>query len=342
MIKVLIVDDSGFMRLLITDILSADSNMQIVGAAENGKEAFEKTQELKPDVVLLDLTMKEYDGLYAVKHIMETCPTPIIILSGMGNTNLDPVFEAINAGAYDFLNKPQNASGKLRDIGSQLITKIKEAAKADRTKLAKKDGRSNSELHTFDAHLSYDIVVIGSSTGGTGALEDLLKRLPSNFPLPVVIAQHMPPSFVLSFAKRLDETLPLHITVANKGDEVKKGVVYLMPGDCNTIIKDNVRSIRFDTTEETFPEFNFPSVDALMLSVANTYKERVIAVILTGMGKDGAIGMKALFDKNAFTIAQDEKTCVVYGMPKAAIERGAIKQVLPLHEIPNFVVSCLS
>jgi two-component system, chemotaxis family, protein-glutamate methylesterase/glutaminase len=343
-INVLLVDDSSFMRLVLASILEDSSQIRVVGTAENGKEAFEKTQALKPDVVLLDLTMKDYDGLYAVRNIMQSCPTPIVILSALGNTHSEAVFEALDAGAYDFLNKPHSElSARIRDLEKQLVEKIEQAARADLKKLRLKKSGSNTNPHTFDKRLSYDVLAIGASTGGTSAVEEILQRLPSNFPLPVIIAQHMPANFMGSFARRLDDILPLNVKVAQPGEGLKSGTVYIAPGHTNTLIRSGAgRMPGIDRTDAQFPEFNHPSVDCLMHSVAETYRERAIGIILSGMGKDGAAGMKAMAQQNALTIAQDEKTCVVYGMPKAAVEKGAIRFVLPLPEIPGFVVSCLS
>jgi len=346
MIKVLLVDDSNFMRMVISNMLGEDAGIHLVGSAENGHDAYEKTKLLKPDVILLDLIMKDFDGLYAVKKIMAECPTSIIILSGVGNSDMGPVFEALEAGACDFLNKPDGTKeGGIRGISNQLILKIYEVAKVDKNKLLRKNTVANINQHTFDTYLPYEIFAIGSSTGGPGALEEVLKHIPSNFPLPIVIAQHMPANFVHSFAARLTATIPLKVKVMEKGDVLQAGQIYIAPGDHNVYLsKENLLSKRavVEYTTEQFVEFNEPSVDCLMLSVAKLYGNKAIAAILTGMGRDGAVGMEALFKSGAYTIAQDERTSVVFGMPKAAIDKGAIKQVLPITQIAGFVVSALS
>jgi two-component system chemotaxis response regulator CheB len=343
MVKVLLVDDSNVMRLIIGNMLSEFEGIEIIGTAENGEEAFIKAKSLKPDVILLDLIMKDYDGLYAVKKIMPTNPTPIIILSGVGNSDMGPVFEALEAGAYDFINKPDhNTQGGIRSIGVQLSNKIFEAAKTDKNKLKQTHTATNTNFHTFDTASNYEIFAIGSSTGGPGALEELLRHIPANFPVPIVIAQHMPANFVHSFAARLSVFLEIKVKVMEKGDTIEKGLIYLAPGDHNVILVKEGRRVVVDYTEQQYPEFNEPSVDALMLSIASVYGKNCIAAILTGMGKDGMIGFEAMKNAGAYTIAQDEKSCVVFGMPKAAIERGAIKQVLPLQQIAGFVVSGMS
>ncbi len=344
-INVLLADDSGFMRLVLSDMLGSDGNIGVVGTAGNGQEAFRKTSDLKPDVVLLDLVMPEYDGLYAVKQIMQHCPTPIVVLSALGNTNPEAVFEALDAGAYDFLSKPVGVLGsKIREMEHQLVARIRSASSADLRTLHRKKTKGNTNAHTFDSHLAYDAVVIGASTGGTGAIEEILQKLPDNFPLPVIIAQHMPADFVESFARRLNDMLPLPVKLATNGEMPQNGIVYILPGDQNTLLtrERSNSKVRFSRTEERYAEFNHPSVDALMLSAAGCYGPRAIGIMLTGMGKDGAAGMAAMHGKNAFTIAQNEQSSVVFGMPGAAIGRGAVKQVLPLKEIPGFVVGCLS
>lgn len=344
-IKVLIADDSSFMRLVLSDMINSDQELSIVSTAENGKEAFEMTVKFKPDVLLLDLLMPDYDGLYAVKCIMKECPTPIIILSGSASQDSALVFEALEAGAYDFLGKPKGTFGsKIRDIEATVISKIKNAASINTSGLSKKNTTANTHSHTFEKNLLYDIVVIGSSTGGTAAIDEILKKLPINFPIPVVIAQHMPREFIDSFAKRLNEMLPLVVKVAEDGETLKGGTVYLTPGHLNTAIVRNKptskATIKF--TDEKFAEYNYPSVNCLFSSAAEVYKGKSLAIILSGMGRDGTEGMKDLFGQDAFTIAQDEKSSVVFGMPKSVIEKGLVKQVLSMYEMGGYIVSCLS
>jgi two-component system chemotaxis response regulator CheB len=342
-INVLLADDSGFMRLILSDILGSDGSIGVVGTAVNGQEAYEKTRTLKPDVVLLDLVMPEYDGLYAVKQIMAHCPTPIVVLSALGNTNSEAVFEALDAGAYDFLSKPAGVLGsKLREIEEQLVAKIRHASAADLRTLERKKTHVNHNAHTFDGHLAYEIVVVGASTGGTGAIEEILQQLPSNFPLPIVIAQHMPVDFVELFARRLNDMLPVTVKVAKTGESPQPGIVYILPGDQNTTLTREGAKVRFGRTDQRYAEFNNPSADALLLSAASCFGARSMGILLTGMGKDGAAGMVALHRQGAFTIAQNEQSSVVFGMPRAAIERGAVRAVLPVKEIAGFVVSCLS
>lgn len=340
--KVLLVDDSGFMRLVVSDMINSSSDLMVLDTAENGLEAVQKTKLLHPDVVLLDMTMKDFDGLYAVRHIMKDSPTPIVILSSLGNTQPDLVFEALDCGAYDFVNKPTGALGsKIRDLEQHLFGKLRNAARVDIKNLKQRPSNKNNLQHTFDTSL-YDILSIGSSTGGTGALEHILTHMPENLPIPVVIAQHMPQEFIHSFADRLDGLLPFKVCVAIKGDSPKPNTVYLMPCDVNMGVTKKRDNVVFHVYDEDFKEYNHPSVDCLMHSVAKTFGARSIGVLLTGMGSDGAIGIKDIFDNKGYTIAQDEASCVVFGMPKAAIETGGIRNVLSLKQMPSFLVSMLS
>jgi two-component system chemotaxis response regulator CheB len=344
MINVLLADDSGFMRLLLSDILAAEQDIKITSTAQNGKEALEKVLSDKPDVVLLDMIMPDYDGMYAVRNIMKESPTPIVILSALGNTNLGKVFEALDEGACDFITKPGGlVSSNIRGIDKQIIEKIKQASYIKVDKLLRKKGVRNGFEHTFDSVLPYDVLILGASTGGTGALEEIMLKLPANFPLPIVVIQHMPKEFIESFSRRLNGLLPFTVKIAGDNEPIRAGHVYMASTEGNLKIKQDVSGrVVFKYTDEKFPEFNFPSVDCTMLSASEVFKNRAISVILTGMGKDGANGMMALHKAGSFTIAQDEKTCVVYGMPRAAYEAGAVNTVLPVYEIPGYIVSCLS
>ena len=345
-IKVLVVDDSGLMRLIISDILRSDPGIQVIDTAQDGKEAVEKSLAHNPDVVLLDMNMGEFDGLYAVKNILSEKKIPIIILSAVGNTDMNPILEALKLGAIDYLNKPEKNKAKIRDIGDDIILKIKTAvnAKVGNTNNKTEPPKNNTLSHTFSSHLDYYIIAIGSSTGGPPAIEAIITKLPENLPIPVVIAQHMPSNFIQSFADRLDTLTPLKVVVAQKSQQLKSGHIYLAPGDHNLIVRIDLlgRPVFDYDDEKKYRDYNNPSVNALILSVASTYKNKSIAAILTGMGKDGADGMEAIKAVGGITIAQSKETCVVYGMPKEVIERDAAKFVLGINDIAPFMVSCLS
>ena len=343
-IKVLIADDSGFMRLLIKDILLSDNDLEVVATATDGKEAVEKTLKYRPDVVLLDMMMPKYDGIYAVEQIMIKQPTPIVILSSIGHSNINPIMESLKLGAFDYLNKPVKGNAKLRTLDTELINKIKLAAVSNVEPNVKILSAANVNDHVFSNDLPYDVIVIGSSTGGPNALDELLKRIPGNLAVPILIAQHMPENFVPSFAMRLNKLVPLEVEVGRKGMIVTPGRVIVAPGNRNMIVKKNPETgnVEIDFSFKKYPEYNHPSVTALMNSVADTYGNRAIGVILTGMGKDGAEGMTNIKQKGGYTIAQNKESCAVFGMPREAIERNCIDSVVPIAEMGGFITSCLS
>ena len=343
-IKVLIADDSLFMRYLTADILKNAGGFEVLDFARDGKEAADKCCKLKPDVVIMDMLMGDYDGTMGVKLIMEKCPTPIIILSALGATDMNPILETLKLGAVDYHHKPDRSSKDIKDKDEELILKVKNAAQVTLKEVMSKTQhvKENVNQHTFSSNINYDVIVIGSSTGGPTAVESVLTRLPGNLSVPVVIVQHMPENFVPSFAARLDQLTPLKVTMAKKDDVLEPGKVLVAPGSRNMILRHNVDGkVVCDFTTQRYKEYNFPSVNGLMLSAAEVYGARAIGVILTGMGKDGAEGMKAIKDKGGYTVGQSKDTCVVYGMPREAAEIGALKSVVPLNEIGPFVVSCL-
>ena len=343
-IRVLIADDSGVMQLLIKSILKADNEIKVVATAYNGKEAYEKTLEQKPDVVLMDILMPDYDGIYGVKRNMEEQPTPIVVLSAIGHQNIGPIVSALNHGAFDYLNKPEGNTTLLRRIDNDIIKKVRHAAQADINRLRLIPTEANHLFHTFTKQIDYDIVVIGASTGGPTALEKVLSKFPKNMPVPVVIAQHMPANFVESFSNRLDQIVTQHVMLAQPGTRIERGKVYLAPGDKNIILRKNrvSKEIVVDQSDKIFKEYNNPSINSLMQSIADIYGERSIGVILTGMGSDGAKGMKSIEAKGGFTVAQDDSSSVVFGMPKEAISIGSVKRIVKIDEMGEFLVSCLS
>ncbi|HCX21957.1 MAG: chemotaxis response regulator protein-glutamate methylesterase [Flammeovirgaceae bacterium] len=330
------------MRLLLTDLLSKDDELNVVGSAVDGKEAVQLVKECRPDVVLLDMNMGEYDGLYAVERIMKVHPVPILILSSVGNSNLDPIFDALELGAVDYINKPQKGGSKVREIGSQLVATVKRVARAKpkATKI-EKDGL-NKLSHTFDTKANYHVIVIGASTGGPTAVEKVITSFPANLNVPVLLGQHMPPNFIKSFAARLDFLSPLKVVVGKKGMIPKAGMVIIAPGDTNMIVvKDKNDTPKIAFSDEVYREYNNPSINALMTSAASAYADKAIGVLLTGMGKDGVKGMQAIKDSGGRTIAQDESSSVIYGMPKIAFETGAADTVLDIREIGGYLVNCL-
>lgn len=341
-IKVLIADDSGFMRLLISDILAESNLIEVVGTAVDGKDAVEQVKKTNPDVLLLDMNMGEYDGLYAVETLMAESPLPILILSALGNTDLQPIFEALDLGAVDYLNKPQRGNSKLRLIEQELLHKIQSVARANFEVATQLESKVNTNTHTFGSEKNYDLIVIGASTGGPSAIEKVIKSLPGNLIVPVIVIQHMPSNFIGSFVKRLDSMTPLKVIEGNHNIKPMAGQVIVAPGNTNMILeRSSIGHIRIGFTDEVFKEYDKPSINAMMLSVAEVMGQRAIGVVLTGMGKDGMLGMKAIKEKGGYTIAQSEKTCVIYGMPKAAVTHNAVHRSIDIDDIGGFLVNSL-
>ena len=341
-IRTLLIEDSAFMRILLSDYLKSDESINFLGSASNGKDGVDKVKELNPDVVITDMVMPEFDGLYAIENIMKECPTPIIVLSSLDKTD-SKIFDALNAGALEFIDKPKSdVKGAFSGGGYKLLDLIKSIAVAkDHISLTQQRFNEVNHSHTFSSHLAYDLVVIGASTGGPGATESVIKRLPGNFAIPVVIAQHMPERFIVSYAERLNKLTPLDVKIPTNGEPLTPGIIYIVPGHSNTrIVKKGGRAV-FAYTDERFKEFNFPSVDCLFLSAAEVFEKKVIGVIMSGMGKDGALGMQKIKELGGRTIAQDEESSVVFGMAKYADDEGAVQQIVKLRDIPGYIVSCL-
>ncbi|MDX2304344.1 MAG: chemotaxis-specific protein-glutamate methyltransferase CheB [Microscillaceae bacterium] len=338
-IKVLLVDDSGFMRLLIKDMLAIEPSIEILDVALDGKEAFEKTKLLNPDVILLDLVMQNYDGLYALQKIMKEVPKPIIVLSGASEMHPEKVFEAMNAGAFDFVAKPGKIS-RFRDIQHLLIHKIKAAGKVNTERLVYTQNINNYP-HTFEEHTPYKIIVIGASTGGTAAIETILKNIPCNLPIPILIVQHIPSDFGYSFADRLSRESPFEVKIPKHEEPLYDQGVYLAPSSSNLKLKEENHGemIRFLYSEETYPNFNFPSINMPMISAAEIFQEKSMGVLLTGMGTDGKDGLREIYHRGGFTIAQSKESSVVFGMPKAAIEEGVVREVVHLNDIPAYIIN---
>jgi two-component system, chemotaxis family, protein-glutamate methylesterase/glutaminase len=341
LLKVLVVDDSAFMRLLISDLLT-EGGIEVVGTAVNGLEAVERTKELAPDVVLLDLNMPEYDGLYGVKGIMSECPTPILILSSVGNSNLEPVFDALKNGAVDYMNKPDRNKSKMREIQSSLITKVKSTSRAKPKSLSNLTPDKSSFITTRNKKKkNTEIIAIGASTGGPSAIEQIISSLPEDFDIPLIICQHMPSVFIPPFVNRLGALTGLHVVSGSLNMRPTPGTIIFCPGHANMILKKQDGEIVIDFTEEKFVEYNNPSINAMMESVAKIYESKSVGVLLTGMGKDGVNGMKAIKEIGGFTIAQDKESSVIYGMPKVAVERGVVDISLNIKEIGSYLVNDL-
>ncbi|WP_421765512.1 chemotaxis-specific protein-glutamate methyltransferase CheB [Ekhidna sp.] len=340
-LKILVVEDSAFMRLLITDLLSDDNQLEVIGTAVNGLEAIEKVKDLKPDIVLLDLNMADYDGLYAIKGIMNDRPTPILILSSVGNTNLQPVFDALKHGAVDYINKPDRNKSKMRELQVELIQKIKSTSRAKPKKVNISKAKVEVVAKKRRKKSDYDLIAIGASTGGPTAIERVICSLPADFDIPIIVCQHMPAIFIPQFVQRLGALTSLEVVAATKGMEPTPGVVIFCPGHANLILSGDTKSPSIDFTDKVYREYNKPSINAMMQSAAVIYGKKMVGVLLTGMGKDGVNGMKDIHNSGGRTIAQNKESSVIYGMPKAAFEAGAVDEVLDIREIGNYLVNNL-
>jgi len=343
-IRALVVDDSALMRKLIPDLLESDSHIEVVDTARDGVEAVDKTIRLRPDVVVMDIQMPRMSGLEALDHIMSRCPVPVVVLTGLTDPSL--AIEALEKGAVDFVLKPSGPiSVDIYKVRQELIEKVRLAALANIRKNAWWAGPLVFPPASF-VTTSGDgwtgpsrgrAVAIGASTGGPKALEYILGSLPTNLPAPLLVVQHMPPGFTRSFARRLNERSRLMVKEAKDGDFVLPGWVYLAPGGYHMLVerRGGREIIRLDRSPPV--KGLRPSADMTMCSVAEVYEAGSIGVILTGMGSDGVEGLKAIKMRGGVTIAQDEATSIIYGMPRVAARSGWVDRVLPLDRIPGSI-----
>lgn len=341
-IRTLVIEDSAFMLKVITDILCSDAEIDLVGTASNGKDGSDLALKLRPDVVITDMMMPEYDGMYVVRSVMDQRPVPIILLSSLEKTS-SRIFDALQYGAFEFIDKPTDLN--VSSIKTYpLLPLIKEASRTDISLLkARQLSLKNFSPRKFTEKLNYEILALGASTGGPSALEAIITGLPKNISVPVVIAQHMPSRFLETFAVRLNEHSPIPVKLAKKGEMLTGGNIYIAPGEANMCIEPNALYGKPAVTfsNKTFQEFNNPSIDCLFESIARTYGEKSMGIILTGMGKDGTLGLSEIHKKGGLTIAQDEYSSVVFGMPKSAADANAVHHVLALKDIPGFIISHL-
>ncbi len=340
-VRVLIVDDSLVSREMLAQILSTDSDIEVVGTARDGQEAVEAAAELKPDLITMDIHMPKMDGLAATERIMAYTPTPILVVSSsVHGEGMGRAFDALEVGALEVIKKPEPRDwADLDRIGKEVIRKVKLLSKVrvithikgrHRTRTPSKAARIGAPV---SAPTLRPLVAVGSSTGGPSALLDILSRLPSAFPASIVIAQHIADGFVPGLVSWLNSGSRIKVEPAVDGADVEPGIAYLAPTGSNLAMDG--RTMRFK--EPYSEELYIPSADVLFDSVARSFRSRAVGVVLTGMGSDGADGLKAMADKGATTIAQSEETCTVYGMPKAAVERGAVKKVAPIQEIAALI-----
>jgi two-component system chemotaxis response regulator CheB len=341
-VRVLVVDDSALMRKLIPLILERDPEIEVVGTAMDGAFALRKIAELHPDVVTLDLEMPRMDGLETLRSIMRTAPLPVIVFSTHSKEGAYSTFKALAHGAIDFVAKPKNAAaGNLDPIATQLAEKIKVAKRAGGPKTipnfvpdvpAAQKNRSRSTLPPNR------VIAIGISTGGPNALQYLLSQIPGDFPATFVIVQHMPEGFTEMFARRLDECCALEVQEAKSGDLLLAGRALICPGNRHMMVRRMPRGEMVVLSDGPTINGHRPSVDVLFHSVAQEFALTAVGLLMTGMGDDGAEGLGAIKAAGGIALAQSEETCVVSGMPRAAILKGYVNKVLPLEGIAAYLV----
>jgi two-component system chemotaxis response regulator CheB len=342
-IRVLVVDDSGFFRRRVTEMLNSDPRLQVIGAAEDGVQAVEMTARLKPDVITMDIEMPVMDGITAVRRIMAATPTPILMFSSLTTDGARATLDALDAGAVDYLPKKfEDISRDKDEAKRQLCERVHAIGSGRRHQTVRPYAVSASTTaakprsvpSSFAARRGqYKIVAIGTSTGGPVALQEVLTKLPANFPLPIVMVQHMPGSFTPAFAQRLNQQCAITVKEAADGDPIEPGVALLAPGGKQMLVEQRAGRAFVRITESAPGQTYKPSVDTTFTSLVRSFPGQVLAVVLTGMGADGREGARLLKQGGSAIWAQNEATCVVYGMPAAIVEAGLADQVLALQDI---------
>jgi two-component system chemotaxis response regulator CheB len=338
--RVLVVDDSPLMCKILTNIVNCDPQMIVAAVANDGKEAVDLVPRLKPDIITMDMDMPVMDGLEATKQIMASNPTPILIVaSTVFKAGMEKVFKAISYGALDVIDKKELELVGQKKSGEALIAKIKfltgvRVVERHLGKLRKE--RSVVDLKASTKEVSDRIVAVVASTGGPQALLEVLKRLPEDFPCGIVIVQHITSGFLSGLVDWLAKECKIKVKIGEDSEEIRPGVAYMAPDNFQMRVEE---SGKLSLSNEPAQGGHRPSGDVLLESVARIYGKGSVAAILTGMGRDGAMGMKAIKQFYGKTIAQNEKSCVVFGMPKAAVEMNVIDKVLPLERIAEEIVS---
>ncbi|MFT4413582.1 protein-glutamate methylesterase/protein-glutamine glutaminase [Fredinandcohnia humi] len=349
-INVLIVDDSAFMRKLISDFLKEDSRIEIVGTARNGLDALSKIKKLRPDVITMDVEMPEMNGIEALKRIMDEQPLPVVMLSSTTKEGAENTFAAMQHGAVDFIQKPSGSiSMDLHIIKEEIVNKVLNASKANLKSLQKPINTQKtpttkvldySKIEPSIRNSEKKLLCIGTSTGGPRALQQVLTRIPKDYNAPILIVQHMPPGFTKSLANRLDSLCDINVKEAENGEFLTAGTAYIAPGGFHLKVKRIGTSLAIHIDDSEIRNGHRPSVDVMFESVSNIKDVRKIAVIMTGMGADGSKGLKKLKETGqVFSIAESKETSIVFGMPKAAIETNLVDRVVPLDEIAETVLS---
>ncbi|MDZ5474110.1 chemotaxis response regulator protein-glutamate methylesterase [Bacillus sp. 31A1R] len=344
-IGVLIVDDSAYMRKLVSSIIEDSPEMYVIGKARNGLDALEKIKKLKPDVVTLDIEMPEMDGLVTLDYLMEECPVPVVMLSN----GIDSTLEAFERGAVDFVMKENLLNNSQEDIIIDFHKRVLLAANAripkrKRVKVSNEVVEPVEPNHLKIKNYMKDLVIIGSSTGGPSALQTILTQFPKSFNIPILVIQHMPPGFTKPLSERFDKLCELHVKEAEHNEILKAGTIYIAPAGLQTTVQKNDQDgykVRLKITAPIETLYK-PSVDVALLSIATTCKEKLLSVILTGMGDDGLRGCHAVKAAGGTVLGESEESCVVYGMPKVVFEAGLVDKQAPIDQMYDEIMKYLS
>jgi two-component system, chemotaxis family, protein-glutamate methylesterase/glutaminase len=346
-INVVIVDDSALVRQVLSEFIKGSPGLHLLFAASDPIFAMSKMKDTWPDVIVLDIEMPRMDGITFLKKIMSERPTPVVICSSLTQKDADATFLAMEAGAVDIITKPQlGLKSFLEESKNNFINTIKAAASSNLKLLKKGLGFSKpiadiakQEFHkkTVIFTTTEKVIAIGTSTGGTVALEHILKDLPHDSP-GILIVQHMPEKFTATFANRLNQISEMEVKEAQHLDKVRSGLALVAPGNKHMVLKRSGTNYYVEIIDGPHVSRHRPSVDVLFRSVAKAAGKNSVGIIMTGMGDDGSTGIKEMFDEGAFTIAQDESTCIVFGMPKEAIKKGGIHKIVKLNEIAGEIV----
>lgn len=337
-IRLLIVDDSPLFRQMINVVIQRYPHLDAAGLVESGEKAMRFVVEQKPDVILLDLEMPNMDGFTFLRWLMAYSPTPVLVISA--RTDGYTVFRALELGACDFYGKPED-NGTLLERPEDLISKIETLSKISKESLSKKYSKISRSKKRVEASLQPPkqkeglsrLLAIGASTGGPPALVEIISNLPADLPVPVVISQHMPPGFTKSFAERLNKLSRLRVSEVGGGEPLEAGRVYIAPGGYHLLFEKRGTRLYTCLKIRSDADRYAPSVDLMMTSAAEFFKEGTFGVVLTGMGNDGRMGLTKIKEKGGITLVESEETAVVFGMPREAIEAGVVDQIVPLHKI---------
>lgn len=341
MIRVLIVDDSAVVRKILTSDLSRYKDIEIVGSAVDPYVARDKIVKLRPDVITLDLEMPRMDGLSFLARLMKYYPMPVVVLSSLTQKNSESALKALELGAVEVLGKPGSAYST-QNISRLLVNAIRSAASARISKQSEKTHPvdKKAEVKNFSFQTTHKVIAIGASTGGTKAIEHVLTGMPANSP-GTVIVQHMPENFTTAFAARLNDICQMEVREARDNDHVIPGLALIAPGNRHMLLNRSGGNYLVRVKDGPRVHYQRPSVDVLFRSVAKSAGRNAVGVLLTGMGADGAKGLLEMRKNGSHTLAQDEETCIVFGMPKEAIKLGAADQVVPLHNMSQAIINSL-